>query len=153
MDSSHSTASQCAKLKILAIKEGEEIMNIARIGIDLAKQVFQIHGVDRTEKVLVRRQLRRSQMLGYFSKLTPCLIGMEACGSAHYWARELGKLGHEVRLMAPQFVKPYVKSGKNDANDAEAICEAVGRPNMRFVAIKTAEQQVIQAEHRIRVPG
>ncbi|MDO8334554.1 MAG: transposase, partial [Nitrosomonas sp.] len=113
-------------------------MNIARIGIDLAKQVFQIHGVDRTEKVLVRRQLRRSQMLGYFSKLTPCLIGMEACGSAHYWARELGKLGHEVRLMAPQFVKPYVKSGKNDANDAEAICEAVGRPNMRFVAIKTA---------------
>ena len=150
MDSSHSTASQCAKLKILAIKEGEEIMNIARIGIDLAKQVFQIHGVDRTEKVLVRRQLRRSQMLGYFSKLTPCLIGMEACGSAHYWARELGKLGHEVRLMAPQFVKPYVKSGKNDANDAEAICEAVGRPNMRFVAIKTAEQQVIQAEHRIR---
>lgn len=146
MDSSHSTASQCAKLKILAIKEGEEIMNIARIGIDLAKQVFQIHGVDRTEKVLVRRQLRRSQMLGYFSKLTPCLIGMEACGSAHYWARELGKLGHEVRLMAPQFVKPYVKSGKNDANDAEAICEAVGRPNMRFVAIKTAEQQVIQAE-------
>ena len=150
MDSSHSTASQCAKLKILAIKEGEEIMNIARIGIDLAKQVFQIHGVDRTEKVLVRRQLRRSQMLDYFSKLTPCLIGMEACGSAHYWARELGKLGHEVRLMAPQFVKPYVKSGKNDANDAEAICEAVGRPNMRFVAIKTAEQQVIQAEHRIR---
>lgn len=150
MDSSHSTASQCAKLKILAIKEGEEIMNIARIGIDLAKQVFQIHGVDRTEKVLVRRQLRRLQMLGYFSKLTPCLIGMEACGSAHYWARELGKLGHEVRLMAPQFVKPYVKSGKNDANDAEAICEAVGRPNMRFVAIKTAEQQVIQAEHRIR---
>ena len=125
-------------------------MNIARIGIDLAKQVFQIHGVDRTEKVLVRRQLRRSQMLDYFSKLTPCLIGMEACGSAHYWARELGKLGHEVRLMAPQFVKPYVKSGKNDANDAEAICEAVGRPNMRFVAIKTAEQQVIQAEHRIR---
>ena len=84
MDSSHSTASRCAKLKILAIKEGEEIMNIARIGIDLAKQVFQIHGVDRTEKVLVRRQLRRSQMLGYFSKLTPCLIGMEACGSAHY---------------------------------------------------------------------
>ena len=97
-------------------------MNIARIGIDLAKQVFQIHGVDRTEKVLVRRQLRLSQMLDYFSKLTPCLIGMEACGSAHYWARELGKLGHEVRLMAPQFVKPYVKSGKNDANDAEAIC-------------------------------
>jgi transposase len=125
-------------------------MNIARIGVDLAKQVFQIHGVDRMEQVLVRRQLRRSQMLDYFSKLTPCLIGMEACGSAHYWARELSKLGHEVRLMAPQFVKPYVKSGKNDANDAEAICEAVSRSNMRFVAIKTIGQQVIQAKHRIR---
>ena len=119
-------------------------MNIARIGIDLAKQVFQIHGVDRTEKVLVRRQLRRSQMLGYFSKLTPCLIGMEACGSVHYWSRELGKLGHEVRLMVPQFVKPYVKSGKNDANDAEAICEAVGRPNMRFVAINAKSMEDIR---------
>ena len=92
MASSYSTASQCAELKILAIKERGEIMNIARIGIDLAKQVFQIHGVDRTEKVLLRKQLRRSQMLDYFSKLTPCLIGMEACGSAHYWARELSKL-------------------------------------------------------------
>ncbi len=150
MDSSHSTTSQSAKLKILAIKKRGENKNIARIGVDLAKQVFQIHGVGRTEKVLVRRQLRRSQMLDYFSKLTPCLIDIEACGSAHYWARELGKLGHEVRLMAPQFVKPYVKSGRNDVNDAEAICEAVGRPNMHFVAIKTAEQQVIQAKHRIR---
>ncbi len=125
-------------------------MNITRIGIDLAKQVFQVHGVDRSGKVLVRKQLRRAQLLNYFRKLTPCLIGMEACGSSHYWARELGKLGHDVRLMAPQFVKPYVKSGKNDANDAEAICEAVGRPNMRFVTIKTLEQQVVQAEHRIR---
>jgi transposase len=125
-------------------------MTITRIGIDLAKQVFQIHGVDRASKVQIRKQLRRSRMLDYFSKLPPCLIGMEACSSAHYWARELSKLGHDVRLMAPQFVKPYVKSGKNDANDAEAICEAVGRPNMRFVAIKTVEQQVIQAEHRIR---
>jgi transposase len=125
-------------------------MNITRIGIDLAKQVFQLHGVDRDERVQVRKQLRRTQMLAYFSKLPPCLIGVEACGSAHYWARELGKLGHNVRLMAPQFVKPYVKSGKNDANDAEAICEAVGRPNMRFVPVKTVEQQVMQAEHRIR---
>ncbi|MCP5245541.1 MAG: IS110 family transposase [Burkholderiales bacterium] len=125
-------------------------MTIARTGVDLAKQVFQIHGVDGAGKVQVRKQLRRSQMLGYFSKLPPCLIGMEACGSAHYWARELSKLGHEIRLMAPQFVKPYVKSGKNDANDAEAICEAVGRPNMRFVAVKTVEQQVVQAGHRIR---
>lgn len=125
-------------------------MTIARVGVDLAKLVFQVHGVNRAEKVQQRKQLRRSQMLGYFGKLEPCLIGMEACGGAHYWARELSKLGHDVRLMAPQFVKPYVKSGKNDANDAEAICEAVGRPTMRFVAIKTVEQQVIQAEHRIR---
>lgn len=125
-------------------------MTITRIGIDLAKQVFQIHGVGRAGKVQVRKQLRRSRMLDYFSKLPPCLIGMEACSSAHYWARELSKLGHDVRLMAPQFVKPYVKSGKNDANDAEAICEAVGRPNMRFVGIKAIEQQVIQVEHRIR---
>ncbi|MBX3629130.1 MAG: IS110 family transposase [Nitrosomonas sp.] len=125
-------------------------MNITRIGIDLAKQVFQVHGVDRTEKVVVRKQLRRSQMLDYFGKLAPCLVGMEACGGSHYWGRELSKLGHDVRLMAPQYVKPYVKRGKNDANDAEAICEAVGRPNMRFVAIKLIEQQVVQAEHRIR---
>jgi len=125
-------------------------MTIARVGVDLAKLVFQIHGVNRAEKVQQRKQLRRSQVLGYFGKLEPCLIGMEACSGAHYWARELSKLGHDVRLMAPQFVKPYVKSGKNDANDAEAICEAVGRPTMRFVAIKTVEQQVIQAEHRIR---
>ena len=125
-------------------------MTITRMGIDLAKQVFQIHGVDRSEKVKARKPLRRPQMVAYFSKLEPCLIGMEACGSAHYWARELSKLGHDVRLMAPQFVKPYVKSGKNDANDAEAICEAVSRPTMRFVAIKTVGQQVIQAEHRIR---
>ena len=125
-------------------------MNITCIGIDLAKQVFQLHGVDRAGRVLVRKPLRRAQMLAYFSKQTPCLIGMEACGGAHYWARELSKLGHDVRLMAPQFVKPYVKSGKNDANDAEAICEAVSRPNMRFVSVKTVEQQVMQAEHRIR---
>ena len=125
-------------------------MDITRIGIDLAKQVFQIHGVDRHGKAVVRKQLRRSQMMAYFSKLPPTLIGMEACGSAHYWARELAKLGHDARLMSPQFVKPYVKSGKNDANDAEAICEAVSRPNMRFVPVKSIEQQVMQAEHRIR---
>lgn len=125
-------------------------MDITRIGIDLAKQVFQIHGVDCHGKAVVKKPLRRSQMLAYFSKLPPTLIGMEACGSAHYWARELGKMGHDARLMSPQFVKPYVKSGKNDANDAEAICEAVSRPNMRFVQVKSAEQQVMQAEHRIR---
>lgn len=125
-------------------------MNIKRIGIDLAKQVFQLHGVDSQEKPVLRKQLRRNQMLTYFAKLSPCLIGIEACSSSHYWARELQKLGHTVKLMAPQFVKPYVKGNKNDANDAEAICEAVARPNMRFVTIKTIEQQDIQAVHRIR---
>lgn len=125
-------------------------MNIKRVGIDLAKQVFQVHGVDGQEKAVLRKQLRRVQMLDYFKKLPPCLIGMEACSSAHYWGRELQRLGHTVKLMAPQFVKPYVKSNKNDANDAEAICEAVARPTMRFVAIKTIAQQDIQAVHRIR---
>jgi transposase len=125
-------------------------MNIKRIGIDLAKQVFQLHGVDHQGKPVLRKQLRRNQMLSYFTKLPPCLIGIEACSSSHYWARELQKLGHTVKLMAPQFVKPYVKGNKNDANDAEAICEAVARPNMRYVAIKTIEQQDIQAVHRIR---
>jgi transposase len=125
-------------------------MNIKRVGIDLAKQVFQVHGVDAQEKTVLRKQLRRAQLLAYFKDLPPCLIGMEACGGAHYWARELQKLGHTVKLMAPQFVKPYVKSHKNDANDAEAICEAVARPTMRFVAIKSIAQQDIQAMHRIR---
>lgn len=125
-------------------------MNITRIGVDLAKNVFQVHGVNRQGEIVVRKQLRRGQLLDWFSKLAPCQVGMEACGSAHHWARELGRLGHDVRLMAPQFVKPYVKRGKNDANDAEAICEAVSRPNMRFVAAKTVEQQTLQAEHRIR---
>lgn len=125
-------------------------MNITRIGVDLAKNVFQVHGVNRQGEMVVRKQLRRTQMLDWFGKRAPCLVGMEACGSAHYWARELSKLGHDVRLMAPQFVKPYVKRGKNDANDAEAICEAVSRPTMRFVAAKTVEQQTMQAEHRIR---
>jgi transposase len=125
-------------------------MNVKRIGIDLAKQVFQLHGVDYNEKVVLKKQLTRTKMLTYFQSLPPCLIGMEACGSAHYWARELQKLGHTVKLMAPQFVKPYVKGNKNDSNDAEAICEAVSRPNMRFVTIKTVAQQDIQAVHRIR---
>jgi len=125
-------------------------MNATRIGLDLAKMVFQVHGVDRDEQRVIKRQLRRSQMLTFFEQLPACKIGMEACAGAHYWARELGQMGHEVKLIAPQFVKPYVKSQKNDANDAEAICEAVGRPNMRFVAIKTVAQQDLQAVHRIR---
>jgi transposase len=110
-------------------------MEIVTIGIDLAKNLFQIHGVDAEGKVVVRKLLRRSQMLAFFTNLPRCVVGMEACSSAHYWARELVKLGHEVRLMPPSYVKPYVKRGKTDAADAEAICEAVRRPTMRFVPI------------------
>jgi transposase len=125
-------------------------MKITTIGIDLAKIIFQIHGVDERGKVAVRKQLKRAEMLKYFANLEPCLIGMEACGSAHHWSRKLESYGHTVKLMAPQFVKPYVKTNKNDMADAEAICEAVGRPNMRFVAIKTVEQQAILSVHRAR---
>ncbi|MGZ8295162.1 MAG: IS110 family RNA-guided transposase [Telluria sp.] len=121
-----------------------------RAGVDLAKSVLQMHGVDRHEKVAARKKFNRAQMHAYFKALPPCLIGMEACATSHYWARVLMSYGHTVKLIAAQFVKPYVKGGKNDANDAEAICEAVGRPTMRFVAVKTVEQQVMQAEHRIR---
>ena len=127
-----------------------KITKITTIGIDLAKVVFQIHGVTEHGKVAVRKQLKRAEMLSYFANLEPCLIGMEACGSAHHWARKLESYGHTVKLMAPQFVKPYVKTNKNDMADAEAICEAVGRPNMRFVAKKTVEQQAILSVHRAR---
>ncbi|EGE4656962.1 IS110 family transposase [Salmonella bongori] len=125
-------------------------MNIKRIGLDLAKQIFQLHAVDHHERVVLRKTLRRSQMLTFFTRLEPCLIGIEACGSSHYWARELTRLGHIVRIIAPQFVKPYLRGNKNDANDAEAICEAVSRPGMRFVAVKSEAQQCMQAEHRVR---
>jgi transposase len=125
-------------------------MKLATIGIDLAKAVFQVHGVDERGKVLFRKQLKRKDVPSFFANLQPCLIGMEACGSAHYWARTLSGLGHTVRLMAPQFVKPYVKTNKNDAADAEAICEAVSRPNMRFVPIKNIDQQAVLALHRAR---
>src|SRR5436309_4503017 len=116
-------------------------MQITTIGLDIAKNVFQVHGIDAAEKVVVRKQLRRGQMMKFFAALPPCLIGMEACASAHYWARELTKLGHEVRLMPAKDVKAYVKRNKNDAADAEAICEAVRRPTMRLVRAKSAEQQ------------
>ena len=125
-------------------------MKITTVGIDLAKNVFQIHGVDERGHAVLKKQLKRSQMMEFFVNLPPCLIGMEACGSAHHWARELTKLGHTVKLMAPQFVKPYVKTNKNDMADAEAICEAVARPNMRFVPIKTVEQQALLSLHRVR---
>ena len=125
-------------------------MELKRVGLDLAKSVFQVHGVDRHEVVCCRRQLRRNELLKFFANRPPCLIGMEACSGAHHWARELGQMGHVVKLMAPQLVKPYVKSQKNDANDADGICEGVGRPNMRFVPVKTVAQQEVQAAHRIR---
>jgi transposase len=125
-------------------------MNITTIGIDLAKSVFQVHGTDERGKAVLSKVLRRPQMMKFFTQMPPCLIGMEACGGAHFWARKLTELGHTVKLMAPQFVKPYVKTNKNDARDAEAICEAVGRTNMRFVPIKTPEQQALLALHRAR---
>jgi len=125
-------------------------MKIKTIGIDLAKNVFQIHRVDIGGQAVVKKQLRRNQMATYFVKLEPCLIGMEACASAHFWARKLTAMGHTVKLMPPQYVKPYVKTNKNDAADAEAICEAVTRSNMRFVPIKNVEQQTILSFHRVR---
>jgi transposase len=125
-------------------------MQVTTIGLDLAKHVFQIHGIDAAEKVTVRRQLRRGQVIKFFEALSPCLIGMEACATAHYWARELTKLGHEVRLMPAKDVKAYVKRNKNDAADAEAICEAVRRPTMRFVRVKSVEQQGQLMQHRTR---
>ena len=125
-------------------------MQIVRIGLDLAKYVFEIHGVDARSKAVMRKTLRRDGVPSFFANLPPCLIGMEASNGAHYWARALSELGHEVRLISPQFVKPYVKSNKNDRNDAEAICEAVTRANMRFVETKTPEQQSCLMLHRTR---
>lgn len=123
---------------------------VSTIGLDLAKHVFQVHGVDEQGDVVLRRQLRRSGLLKFFEKLAPCTIGLEACASAHYWARELGALGHTVKLMPPAYVKPYVKRGKNDAADAEAICEAVQRPSMRFVPVKRADQQASGMIYKVR---
>ena len=125
-------------------------MEISIIGLDLAKSVFQVHAVDEAGKAVVKKALRRSQVVPFFSKLAPCVVGMEACGTSHHWARELADLGHAVKLMPPAYVKPYVKRGKTDANDAEAICEAVTRPTMRFVAVKSPEQQAALALHRTR---
>jgi len=125
-------------------------MEITTIGLDLAKRVFQVHGVDAAGGVAVRKAVRRAQLLPFFAKLPPCLVGIEACGTSHHWARELMRLGHRVRLMPPAYVKPYVKRGKNDATDAEAICEAVTRPTMRFVAVKSCEQQAALSIHRAR---
>jgi len=125
-------------------------MNITTIGVDLAKSVFQVHGIDKRGKAVIQKRLRRSKVLEFFVQLPPCLIGMEACSSAHYWARKLREQGHNVKLMAPQFVKPYVKANKTDAADAEAICEAVTRPTMRFVPIKSVDQHAVLSLHRAR---
>ena len=125
--------------------------NVKVIGLDLAKNVFQVHGVDAEGAVVLRQRLTRARLMKLFGKLPPCLVGIEACATSHYWARELIALGHEVKLMPAQYVKPYVKRGKNDAADAEAICEAVTRPTMRFVGIKTPEQQSAMMLHRVRL--
>lgn len=123
---------------------------ISTVGLDLAKRVFQVHGVDAAGTVVVRRQLRRGEVLKFFTRLEPCLVGMEACSSAHYWGQQLQALGHTVRLMPPKYVKAYVKRGKSDAADAEAICEAAGRPSMRFVPVKSREEQAVLVLHRTR---
>ena len=125
-------------------------MQVSTTGFDLAKNVFQVHGVDAAGQAIVRKRLRRAEVLPFFARIAPCLVGMEACATSHYWARELAKFGHTVKLMPPAYVKPYVKRGKNDATDAEAICEAVTRPNMRFVPVKSADQQAVLMLHRTR---
>ncbi len=125
-------------------------MQVTTIGLDLAKHWFQVHGVDASGAVAIRRKLRRSEVLPFFRSLPPCLVGIEACATAHYWVRELIRLGHEVKLMPPTYVKAYVKRNKNDAADAEAICEAVARPSMRFVPMKDADQQSVLMLHRAR---
>src|SRR5581483_10783229 len=126
------------------------MQTVTTIGLDIAKSVFQVHGIDAEGNVLIRRQLKRRYVLAFFQKLPPCLVGIEACATSHHWSRELNGLGHTVRLMPPAYVKPYIKRQKNDATDAEAICEAVTRANMRFVETKTPEQQACLMLHRTR---
>ena len=125
-------------------------MQVTTVGLDLAKNVFQVHGITGSGEIAFNRALRRAQVLSFFECLEPCLVGIEACGTSHHWVRELIKLGHTVKLIPPVYVKPYVKRGKSDAADAEAICEAVTRPTMRFVEVKTPDQQAILALHRTR---
>src|SRR5260221_7176055 len=132
----------CARMRLLRSQTREpSVDQITRIGMDTSKHIFQLHGVDAAERPVLRRKLRRNEVLAFFAKLPPTVIGMEACGAGHYWARELRKLGHEVKLIAPQHVKAYVKRNKNDGRDAEGLCEAMSRPTMQFVPVKTEEQQ------------
>jgi len=142
--------SQCKGRTQLTETKGDRTRQIVRIGLDIAKNVFQVHGVNEQGKVMVQQQLSRRKVLAYFAQLPACRIGMEACGSAPYWGRELQKLGHAVRLMAVQLIKPYRTKQKNARNEAEAICEAVSRPPMRFVPIKTVEQQAVLTVQRAR---
>lgn len=145
--------SQCDYIKennMSHTKKGDKTMQVERIGLDIAKSSFQVHGVDAHGKVVVRKQLSRGKVLPYFAQLPPCLVGLEACGGAHYWARELQKLGHDVRLMAGAMIQPYRTGQKNDQNDAEAICEAVSRPRTRFVSVKSEAQQAVLTVHRAR---
>src|SRR6202167_75556 len=137
-------------VKAPTIRRSQVMQTITTIGLDIAKSVFQVHGVDAAGQMVIRRQLKRRYVAAFFQKLPPCLVGIEACASSHHWSRELQALGHTVRVMPPAYVKPYVKRHKNDATDAEAICEAVTRPNMRFVATKTPEQQSCLTLHRTR---
>ena len=125
-------------------------MNVTTLGIDLAKRVFQMHGINKDNQIVLKKRLSIDELISFVATLPPCLIGMEACGSAHHWGRKFEEFGHQVKLMNPAFVKPYVKTQKNDYNDAEAICEAVSRTNMRFVPIKNVEQQDMLCLHRIR---
>jgi len=129
---------------------GESMDTVTTLGIDLAKSVFQLHGVNAHGRVSLRTQLRRGVLLKTVAQLPPCVIGMEACSTAHYWARQFERFRHTVRLMSPQYVKPYIKGQKNDQSDAEGICEAVSRPNMRFVPLKSLKQQDLQSVHRVR---
>ena len=132
------------------LQQEPSTMHITTIGLDLAKSVFQVHGIDAGGQVVVRKKLRRGEVLKFFRTFEPCLVGIEACATAHHWARELGALGHEVRLMSPAYVKAYVRRQKNDVTDAEAICEAVQRPTMRFVPVKSADRQSVLVLHRTR---
>ncbi len=141
--------SQNGCLTIIQFKRKSK-MNITTLGIDLAKNIFQLHGTDDKGNTVLRKRLTRAKLAEFVANLPPCLIGLEACGSAHYWSRKFQAMGHQVKLMAPQFVKPYIKSNKNDSNDAAGICEAVTRPSMRFIATKGVEHQDMQALHRVR---
>lgn len=150
VDGSSTGIAMCHNGVLGTAKEEPSMDKVSTIGIDIAKNVFQVHGIDVEGSVVVRRQLRRGQMMAFFRKLSPCLVGIEACATAHHWARQLIELGHEVKLMPPHYVKPYVKRSKNDATDAAAICEAVTRPSMRFVSVKSLDQQAVLVLHRSR---